>query len=122
MWISLGSNKTTVSLHKTEGSVRVISSSGNGGHTWASRQRLTVAMGEWHQDAYKATNRSRPPGVDKVSFRRALKSASSGAVKSIKLSACSRHGFNLSVLSWGERKLTCTREVIFEKRNFESFS
>jgi hypothetical protein len=77
-------------MYHLVGSVRA---SGNGDHTWASKQRLTVAMGEWHQDAYKATNRSRPAEAVRDSFKRALKSASSGAVKSIKFRACSAHTF-----------------------------
>lgn len=62
--------------------------------TCASKQRLTVAIGEWHQEEYKATNRSRPAGAESEPFIIPLKSANSGAVSSIKLSACSMYNYD----------------------------
>lgn len=62
--------------------------------TCASKQRLTVAIGEWHQEVYKATNRSRPAGAESEPFIIPLKSANSGAVSSIKLSACSVYNYH----------------------------
>lgn len=62
--------------------------------TCASKQRLTVAIGEWHQEVYKATNRSRPAGAESEPFIIPLKSANSGAVSNIKLSACSVYHYD----------------------------
>lgn len=51
-----------------------------------------MAIGEWHHEADKETNRSLPAGFGKDCFKSDLISASSGAVSSIKFSACTCKG------------------------------
>lgn len=49
-------------------------------HTWAKRQRLIVALGEWHQEECSETNKSLLASFSDVCFRRARMSANSDAV------------------------------------------
>lgn len=63
--------------------------------TWASKQRLTVAMGEWHHEEYSATNKSRPAEFMRDCFKRALKSDSSCAVRRITFSACTHRQYHI---------------------------
>ena len=56
-----------------------------------------MAIGEWYHEADKETKRSLPAGFNKDCFKRDLISASSGAVSSIKFSACTSKKCNLSI-------------------------
>lgn len=49
-------------------------------HTWANRQRLIVALGEWHQEECSEINKSLLASFTNVCFKRVRMSANSDAV------------------------------------------
>lgn len=56
--------------------------------TWANKQRLIIAIGEWHHEAYKETYKSFPAGSTSDCFKRYRISDSSDDVSNIKFRAC----------------------------------
>lgn len=55
--------------------------------TWANKQRLIIAMGEWHHEVYKATKSSFPSRLTSEPFNRSLSFDNSGEVSKIKFNA-----------------------------------
>lgn len=56
--------------------------------TWANKQRLIIAIGEWHQEAYKERNKSFPAALTSDFFRRPRSSDNSEDVSKIIFKAC----------------------------------
>jgi hypothetical protein len=55
--------------------------------TCANKQRLIIAMGEWHHEAYKDTNKFLPAGSTSECFKRSRSSDNSEDVSKIKFNA-----------------------------------
>jgi len=55
--------------------------------TWAKKHRLIMAIGEWHQEAYRESYRSFPAGVTSDCFKRSRISDNSDDVSKIKFKA-----------------------------------
>lgn len=65
--------------------------------TWANKQRLIIAIGEWHHDAYKERNKFFPASLKRDFFNRSRRLANSDDVNRIKFKAWNR---KLKVKDW----------------------
>lgn len=82
-------------------------------HTWATKQRLIIAIGEWHHEAYKERNKSFPAALTNDCFRRSRRSDNSEDVSKIIFKACMGKKLSTCKIGFLHIKISKSFNVMF---------